>query len=171
MRDTGQELLLASCSENCCLCPVLRGAVSHVAVSSRASGQTEGATFCVVPNENGSEVQHCASQMSSEICCITDQGSVRTMSQVSSGFAILQTFVERGVYLRQLGVTAPSSVKFVSSQRMGDVEVPRMQCVVRKCARGPAQLMDQLRHVSRHCLVKDCGNRNSGVCEGQVVLK
>ena len=33
------------------------------------------------------------------------------------------------------------------------------------------QLLDQIRHVSSHCLVKDCGNRNSGVCEGQVVLK
>ena len=33
------------------------------------------------------------------------------------------------------------------------------------------QLLDQTRHVSSHCLVKDCGNRNSGVCEWQVVLK
>ena len=97
--------------------------------------------------------------MSSVICYITDQCRVRTMSLVSSGFAILQTFVERGVYSRQLGVTAPSSIKFVSSQRMGDVEVPRIQCVVRKCARslasGALLSLDQSSSVSvvRHCIL------------------
>ena len=80
----GAGLLGKSCysqvvRRNCCLCPVLRGAVSHVAVSSRASGQASGATFVLCQSANESEVQHCASQMSSVICYITDQCSVRTM--------------------------------------------------------------------------------------------
>ena len=56
------------------------------------------------------------------------------------GFTILQTFVERGVYLRQLGVTAPSSVKFVSSQRMGDVEVSRHAMRGQKVCKGASKL-------------------------------
>ena len=73
----GTGLLGKSCYSQ--VVPVLRGAVSHVAVSSRASGQASGATFVLCQSANESEVQHCASQMSSVICYITDQCSVRTM--------------------------------------------------------------------------------------------
>ena len=58
---------------------------------------------------------------------------------------------------------------------MGDAEVPRMQGLVSNscslCSGVKVCKEDQIRHVSTHCLVEDCGNRNSGVCEGQVVLK
>ena len=127
---TGQELLLASCSVKllpvscstwCCftLCRVIKGVRSgirgYVCVAKARTNQRCN----IVPHKCRQLFVTSRINAASERCV-----------HFSSGLAIIQTFVERGVYLRQLGVTAPSSVNFASSQGMGDVEVSLMQGLV-----------------------------------------
>ena len=97
----GAGLLGKSCysqvvRRNCCLCPVLRGAVSHVAVSSRASGQASGATFVLCQTRTSKRcniVPHKCLQL-----LVTSRfiAALERCGHVSSGFAILLTFMEEG---------------------------------------------------------------------------
>ena len=111
------------------------------------------------------------------------------MSVLGLAVAFLQIFVDRGVYIRQSSVvTEPSAVKVASSQQVGNVEVSLVQGLVfNSCSLcfgcgsvqgGPATCSGAC-ECSDSCWIKydtptvtvysvnDCGNRNSGVCEGQ----